>query len=65
MSEPRPCDLCALDVGDKPFTLAAGGRTLQFCCEGCRGIYEMLNEIKEATEKPEQIENGSPERSKP
>jgi hypothetical protein len=39
------CDLCALDCGSKPFTLEATEGPLHFCCEGCRGIYSMLNEI--------------------
>jgi hypothetical protein len=43
-----PCALCSLPVGAKPFTLSVQGRTLEFCCEGCRGIYEMLHEIKES-----------------
>lgn len=48
MSDPaKPCDLCALPVGVKPFTLSVAGRTLEFCCEGCLGIYQMLNEINE------------------
>lgn len=48
MNDPeRPCDLCSLPVGVKPFTLAAAGNTLEFCCEGCLGIYQMLHEINE------------------
>lgn len=47
MSEARACDLCGLDVGFKPFVLDVPDRQLQFCCEGCRGIYEMLHDIKE------------------
>ena len=47
MSENKACDLCGLDVGLKPFTLNAPERIYQFCCEGCRGIYEMLHDIKE------------------
>lgn len=43
-----PCDLCALDCGSKPFDLATPERMLHFCCEGCRGIYQMLHDIKEA-----------------
>ncbi|MCA1971757.1 MAG: hypothetical protein LDL44_02885 [Caenispirillum sp.] len=43
-----PCELCRLPVGVRPFTLTAGEGTLVFCCEGCRGIYEMLHEIKES-----------------
>lgn len=46
MSEARPCDLCGLEVGAKPFPLATAERELQFCCEGCRGIYEMLHDIQ-------------------
>lgn len=39
-----PCDLCGLDVGIKPFYLDSAGKRLQFCCEGCLGIYQMLHE---------------------
>jgi len=46
MSEIRPCDLCGLEVGAKPFPLVTTERELQFCCEGCRGIYEMLHDIQ-------------------
>lgn len=54
MTDPdRPCDLCSLPVGAKPFTLAVPGKILEFCCEGCKGIYEMLHEIKESPDKPE------------
>jgi len=52
----RPCDLCALPVGIKPFALAIPERTLEFCCEGCKGIYEMLHQIKEAPAAPAQNE---------
>jgi hypothetical protein len=44
----KPCDLCSLDCGNRPFELATPEKTLQFCCEGCRGIYEMLHEINSA-----------------
>ena len=47
MSENRACDLCSLDVGIKPFVLNTPEKQYQFCCEGCRGIYEMLHDIKE------------------
>jgi hypothetical protein len=47
MSDPqRPCDLCALPVGVRPFRLALPDRTLEFCCDGCLGIYQMLHDIK-------------------
>jgi hypothetical protein len=53
MTQNRTCDLCGLDVGIKPFYLESAGRRLQFCCEGCLGIYQMLHEnelpVKTAT----------------
>lgn len=53
MSDPQqPCDLCALPVGVKPFTLAVAGKSLEFCCEGCLGIYQMLNDIKDTPAVP-------------
>lgn len=42
-----PCDLCALDCGNQPFPLSTPEKTLQFCCEGCRGIYMMIHDIAE------------------
>ena len=44
-----PCDLCSLPVGVKPCLLATPEKTLGFCCEGCKGIYQMLHEIKESS----------------
>jgi len=49
-----PCDLCSLPVGIRPFTLATAETTLHFCCEGCRGIYQMLHDIKEIPADPGQ-----------
>ena len=54
MSENRACDLCSLDVGLKPFVLNAPEKQYQFCCEGCRGIYEMLHDIKDTPVQNEQ-----------
>lgn len=56
MSDAKACDLCRLDVGIKPFLLKTPDKQLQFCCEGCRGIYEMLHDIKEAP-----AQNGAPQ----
>lgn len=42
-----PCDLCSLPVGVQPFSLATAEKTLLFCCEGCKGIYQMLHQIKD------------------
>ena len=54
-----PCDLCGLDVGIKPFVLNAPEKQYQFCCEGCRGIYEMLHDIKEMP-----VQNGNNQTNK-
>lgn len=48
MSDGKVCDLCGLAVGVKPFVLNAPDRQYRFCCEGCRGIFEMLHDIQEA-----------------
>lgn len=55
MSDPkRPCDLCGLPVGAEPHVLREAGNTLQFCCEGCRGIYQMVHgEPEEPRHRPE------------
>lgn len=38
------CDLCSLEVEVSGFKLNTKDGEKQFCCEGCMGIYEMLNE---------------------
>ncbi|TAN63477.1 MAG: metal-binding protein [Magnetospirillum sp.] len=45
MSEARElaCDLCSLPVPPHGPHLKFGNRELAFCCEGCRGIWQMLN----------------------
>lgn len=58
-----PCDLCALDCGSKPFELVTAEKTLNFCCEGCRGIYEMLHDINTAPAPAAQNTKTPPERS--
>lgn len=61
MSDPnRPCDLCALAVGVKPFLLATPEKTLEFCCEGCKGIYQMLHQINDAPVPPAQNDTAKP-----
>lgn len=47
------CDLCGLPVEGKPFELRTPGGVLQFCCDGCRGIYRLLNEVEELPEEPD------------
>lgn len=64
MSDPqRPCDLCALPVGVKPFRLELPERTLEFCCEGCLGIYQMLHDIKEVAPDSRQTAGNDTQRS--
>jgi hypothetical protein len=38
------CDLCSLPVEVQGFTLKTTEGDKTFCCEGCKGIYEMLHE---------------------
>lgn len=60
MSDPkRPCDLCSLPVGHKPFVLHTAQKTLQFCCDGCQGIYRMLHDVHELPAPPADPNNPS------
>ncbi len=47
MSDNGTCDLCGLPVGLQDFSLPTPERTFHFCCEGCKGIYQMLNDIED------------------
>lgn len=38
------CDLCRLPIEVPGFDLLTTEGTKRFCCEGCLGIYRMLNE---------------------
>ena len=40
----KSCDLCGLPVEITGFTLQTNEGIKEFCCEGCQGIYQMLNE---------------------
>lgn len=51
MSGEKTCALCGLDIGLTPYVLNAANQKYLFCCEGCRGIYEMLHDIKPAEEQ--------------
>ena len=61
MSDHGACDLCGLDVGVRPFTLNAAEKQYRFCCEGSRGMYEMLHDIKE---RSVHIDNNDPNTSR-
>lgn len=57
-----PCDLCSLPVGVRPFLLAADGKTLKFCCDGCLGIYQMLYDMDALPAGSAQNTQSNPER---
>jgi hypothetical protein len=43
--EKKSCDLCGLTVEVSGFTLKlVTGEQKIFCCEGCKGIYQMLHD---------------------
>ncbi|BCG62516.1 MAG: hypothetical protein methR_P0159 [Methyloprofundus sp.] len=42
--EKKSCDLCGLPVEIEGFSLLTKEGKKEFCCEGCQGIYQMLNE---------------------
>lgn len=44
MTDKKNCDLCGLAVEIDDFKLATKAGDKHFCCEGCKGIYEMLHE---------------------
>ena len=43
MNDKKNCDLCGLDVEVEGFSLQTKEGVKTFCCEGCKGIFEMLN----------------------
>ena len=40
----KQCDLCGLAVEVDGFALKTLEGDKQFCCEGCKGIYQMLHD---------------------
>ena len=52
MSDNGSCDLCGLPVGMQDFSLKTADRTFRFCCEGCKGIYQMLNDVDDIPNPP-------------
>jgi hypothetical protein len=42
--EKKNCDLCGLTVEVSDFALKTKQSEVHFCCEGCKGIYQMLHE---------------------
>ena len=42
----KECDLCGLTVEIPGFSLKTLEGNKFFCCEGCKGIYQMLHEAQ-------------------
>ena len=47
------CDLCGLAVEVSGFELKTKDGDKEFCCEGCKGIYQMLHEDLIVSEQKE------------
>jgi len=47
------CDLCGLAVEVEGFRLKTQEGDKTFCCEGCKGIFQMLHEDQILTESAE------------
>jgi hypothetical protein len=41
----EPCALCGLDIEQETVLRTAGG-VMRFCCEGCLGIYRLVNDVE-------------------
>ncbi len=50
----KVCDLCGLTVEVSGFTLKTKEGIKSFCCEGCKGIFQLLNEDQLIPESSEQ-----------
>ncbi|WP_031434909.1 heavy metal translocating P-type ATPase metal-binding domain-containing protein [Methylomarinum vadi] len=50
--EKKVCDLCGLPIETPGFELKTTEGGKKFCCEGCKGIYQMLHE-GDIIEEPE------------
>ncbi len=59
--ETLPCDLCMLPVTDKKYSVRTPEGDKHFCCEGCKGIYLLLNQIDETGQTdPIHFQKGEP-----
>ena len=50
----KVCDLCGLTVEVSGFTLTTKESHKSFCCEGCKSIFQLLNEDQLLSETSEQ-----------
>jgi hypothetical protein len=46
----QQCDLCGLPIERHPYELRSTERTYIFCCDACKGIFQMLNDVEELPE---------------
>ena len=53
----KECDLCGLTVEVDGFQLKTTEGDKQFCCEGCKGIYQMLHEEQVLSDSDEHSKN--------
>ncbi|MCK5121144.1 MAG: heavy metal translocating P-type ATPase metal-binding domain-containing protein [Methylococcales bacterium] len=51
------CDLCGLVVEVDGFKLKTKDGDKQFCCEGCKGIFQMLHEDQVLSEPLDELNN--------
>lgn len=54
----KVCDLCGLSVEIRGITLTTKKSIKSFCCEGCKGIYQMLHDDQTVPE-PKQNKNAA------
>lgn len=43
------CDLCGLPIAGPPYELHTAERAYVFCCDACKGIFHMLNDVEEVS----------------
>jgi hypothetical protein len=53
----KECDLCGLTVEISGFALKTLEGDKCFCCEGCKGIYQMLHDAQILSETEENQPN--------
>ncbi|NOT84631.1 MAG: metal-binding protein [Methylococcaceae bacterium] len=51
--EKKSCALCGLAVEVSGFHLTTQQGEQHFCCEGCKGIYQLLREEELLRDKPD------------
>jgi hypothetical protein len=53
--EKKSCDLCGIPIESTGITLNTIEGMKAFCCDGCRGMYQMLHE-KKLVPEPQKIQ---------